>query len=332
MATAGVGLNMIVLSLVPSFAGAFAPRLSNMLPTGELSTRLLSSTESEDMQVSDVPAADEHDVHDNDPARYRLMKSLYKAQIAMAPDFFSTALPAVDDTLVTFHQICVDAVTVAPSTIPCAGKGLFAQRDLKRGTIVSLYPVHATGINFFDDGSSYWITLDEEDEKYFFKDTEGEKEANYLVYLLGNRSPEEGLNGAPFVDANPNRSPRPGWLAHYINDGAIITSNSERGVLDYLESSSAKENCAICPFGPSPLMAAVTTIDVKKGEELLTSYGSSYWLDDLCSSKEDWPAKTDSIVSVERGIAETMFSSMDRAAITYENEAEALEYVFEIHG
>jgi len=324
----GNGVKSTIIFLIPaSLAGAFTPR-GGYAPRfgGHPSAGRLLVAEDEQSPVSDVPAVP---IHDNDSAGHKLMGMLYKAQVAMAPDFFDTALPSVDDTLTAFHQDCVEAVAVGPSTIPGAGNGLFARRDLERGKVVSLYPVHATGINFFDDGSSHWLTLDAMDDEYFFKDAGEGDEANYLIYLLGNRPPEMDLDGAPFVDANPNRSPQPGWLTHYVNDGAIIESNSEQGVIDYLKSSDSLANCAICPFGPSPLLAAITTTDVKKGDELFTSYGSSYWLDALCSSREEWPDKTDPVLSLERELAETMFLSMDRACIAYGNEVSALEYSFE---
>ena len=63
-----------------------------------------------------------------------------------------------------------------------------------------------------------------------------------------------------------------------INDGAKITENTEKGVLDYYKKSKKEKNCIHIPFGPSPIMATVTTKKVKKGQELLTTYGGTYWL------------------------------------------------------
>ena len=49
------------------------------------------------------------------------------------------------------------------------------------------------------------------------------------------------------------------------------------------QSTQAK-NCIHIPFGPSPLLATITTKKVKKGQELFTSYGVVYWLGALSTT------------------------------------------------
>lgn len=90
--------------------------------------------------------------------------------------------------------------------------------------------------------------------------------------------------GALFVDANPHQPLIDGWMGHLVNDGAIVASSSEQSILDYYAATRAAKNCVHVPFGPSPIQATVTTRKVKKGQELFTTYGCSYWMDALMGS------------------------------------------------
>jgi hypothetical protein len=87
--------------------------------------------------------------------------------------------------------------------------------------------------------------------------------------------------GLLYIDVNPQRPLVPGWMSHLVNDGATVLFNTEQGVLDYYSASRTAKNCVHVPFGPAPILATVTTRKVKKGEELLTTYGCTYWLDAL---------------------------------------------------
>jgi len=96
---------------------------------------------------------------------------------------------------------------------------------------------------------------------------------------LAARASSAALAAAPvFLDANPGRAVSPGWVSHYINDGATVPSDDEDGVLAYYAGTTAAKNCVHVPFGPSPMLATVATRKIKKGEELFTSYGCVYWL------------------------------------------------------
>jgi hypothetical protein len=77
------------------------------------------------------------------------------------------------------------------------------------------------------------------------------------------------------VDGAADRFSSVGFDSHRINDGATVLSNTESGALSYYRASRNAANCAHVPFGPSPLLATVTTRKVQRGEELLTTYGCS---------------------------------------------------------
>lgn len=166
-------------------------------------------------------------------------------------------------------------VTVSQSSIPGAGMGLFAQEDIEAGTIISLYPVHGLGVDFGE--SSMVVGLDQRDQDYF----DNNPKDDYLLYLIGSRPLGKTTNMADvfgdaplFVDANPTRGPTtPHWLSNYINDGACVGTNTEQGIVDYYQLSRELKNCVLVPFGPSPIIASITTRDVSKGQELFTTYG-----------------------------------------------------------
>jgi len=164
---------------------------------------------------------------------------------------------------------CANAVFRAASSIPNAGQGLFANRDLPAGTIVSWYPVH--GFWWGDENGWDMVTLDGHEF-----DSSG-----YSMFLLGNRDilGYESLgSGELFIDADPNRQSPAAWQAHYLNDGScMMDKNTDESVKRYYETSYSRQNVLLLPVGPAPLIAAVTTRSVRAGEELHTCYGYSYW-------------------------------------------------------
>jgi hypothetical protein len=192
----------------------------------------------------------------------------------MTTEFFESS-----PVLSALHSQCVQRSEIKESSIPGAGRGLFAKNNIQKGTIVSFYPAHALGI---DDGLSPPLFRSlPHDEEYFQQHPCSE--SSYLHCtdqpLFQRTSILSPVVTVPlYLDVNPNRDRVGAWVSHLINDGAVVQSNSVRGILDYYHESGSKKNCIHIPWGPSPVMATVTTKKVKKGEELLTSYGGTYWL------------------------------------------------------
>jgi hypothetical protein len=252
-----------------------------------------------------------------------LSDALWNVNYIMNPEFWHA--PTTPAVLKSFYEETLTTGALAKeSTIPEAGLGLFAARDLEKGTIVALYPTHTLGINFFNGGSE-WVALDSDDQDYFMAASEND-EPNYSLFLLGNRKEEAEFDEAMIVDCNPNRPDLAGWMAHRINDGATVLSNDERGALLYLKQSVEKQNVVIAPYGPSPLLAAFTTRDVEEGEELFTSYGLSYWWD-ASFPKNEWVEKTDTIKSKEKLLFEK-YLYYSQAGL-YQREADALATIFD---
>lgn len=225
------------------------------------------------------------------------------------------------------------SVEVRPSSIAGAGNGLFATRNLKAGTLVSFYPAHCLGAEL--GGGEVWATA-EEDREYFAAHPHAS--SAYLhatdqpifgrpsVLQAARAGGEEG--SVCYLDVNPNRGVDAAWVSHYINDGATVEEGTEAGVTKYYGESKARKNCVHAPFGPSPILATVATRKIKKGEELLTSYGCVYWLGALATRQggaEDAPGMTGVIQSQIRESAEDLFRCMKSVRTTYAKEMEDLE-------
>ena len=251
-----------------------------------------------------------------------LRHGLATMNTVMSAEFFES-----DPVLKQFYSRITKSIEVKESSIAGAGMGLFAKKPMKANTIVSFYPAHALGI----DSESPFVTLDPGDETYFTNNPSSR--SSYLhctdqpifdrTSILGNQDPL-------YLDVNPQRDIVPGWVSQFINDGATVESNSESGVLEYYQASKRAKNCIHIPFGPSPIMATVTTKKVKKGEELLTSYGGTYWLGVwLDVHGEEGVDVTPAIQKEIRESANDLFGSMKNAKMVYGNQIEALKFVFD---
>lgn len=223
------------------------------------------------------------------------------------------------------------AVTCRESSISGAGKGIFAKQDIKPGVIVGFYPVHGIGVDF-DDVSSICFGATLKDQEYFDDDTADERQANYIQYLIGSRRLGEadfGTDTTLFVNVNPSHSDsNGGWIGHYINDGATVSTNSEVGMLDYYAASRQTKNCVHIPFGPAPLIATVTTRKVNKGEELFTSYGCLYWIENILKEGEECADITEAVQMEAKQTAQDLFSAMQSARTRYVNQQAELQETF----
>ena len=246
-----------------------------------------------------------------------LETNLSKMQNVMTSSFFNSSPP-----LKQLRSQCIKSIEVKPSSIPGAGLGLFAKKNIKASTIISFYPVHALGTEMDEE---IWVYNDDE----YFRDNPP-SQSSYLhatdqpifkrTSILTQEIPE--CKDIPtYLDCNPNQEYDALWASQYINDGAILTSNDEEGINTYYQNSKQKKNCIHVPFGPSPIMATITTKKVKKGEELFTSYGAVYWLGVLFDNTG--PDMTTKIQGQIRESAQDLFVAM-RNVEGYKSQCDAL--------
>jgi len=157
-------------------------------------------------------------------------------------------------------QQIADATRAADS--PRHGLGAFANAYLSADTVAAFYPVHSIGLG------TQRVTA-AGDEEYWREPCTTEYRA--LVFH------EDWAPGA-YVDASPERAHVAGWLAHLANDAATVgASATEAEICAYYEACAAACNCVMLPFGQ--VCALVTTRDVAEGDELLLSYGHTYWME-----------------------------------------------------
>ena len=184
-------------------------------------------------------------------------------------------------------------------------------------------------------------------------DRSDQQSSNYLHFLMGkrplapaavdnnndNNSNNNGGGEAPdtdyfqggllYIDVNPQRPLVPGWMSHLVNDGATVLVNTEQGVLDYYSASRAAKNCVHVPFGPSPILATVTTRKVKKGQELLTTYGCTYWLDALLQTPSITTDITDAIQEQATETARDILKCRQGVVVRRQNEVFELYEIFQ---
>ena len=237
-----------------------------------------------------------------------------------------------------FNRRRIRSVEVRESSVPGAGLGLFARENIKGGTIVAFYPAHVLGMTDAQGGgtvrrvgrdASGAVTSDRGGH-------EEDRDEAYLHHLLGKRllmgaDVARDLGGGTlFVDVDLGREAAPGFDAHRVNDGATVAANSEEGTLEYYRASRKAKNCVHVPFGPAPLLAAVATRKIKKGSELFTTYGCSYWLDVLMrqTGEAEETDMTDPIVAEAREVAMDVLKGMKGVAVTHASEAEELQAIF----
>ena len=247
-------------------------------------------------------------------------ETMWKMKVFQEHQDFLATRPKV---LRSLFKMCEESVEVATSSIPAAGNGLFASQNVKAGTIISMYPVHFMGVNFAD-GTSFM----QGPEGYDYT------KSKYVMSLIGNRPlldidlKEDFDDGMGFVDADPTRSVHKAWQCHFINDGAIIQKNTPESVVEYYCRSLPKQNAIFLPVGPAPFVAAVSTKDICKGDEIFTCYGRSYWLGLVEPDRELWSPRTEEIELIEQKIANAIEDASAYISSTYADEEEELQLAF----
>jgi hypothetical protein len=197
------------------------------------------------------------------------------------------------------------------------GTGLFACQDLPSGTLATLYPVHALGVGAnrleleFDDGRRCPRS---EDRPYAVE--------------IWHKSLQDW---APqmWIDADPRRL-IPGWLGHMANDAASCAGAAEEQILAYYEECARATNAVMVPYGHecAPLMCIVTTCDVAEGDELLLSYGHTYWITRGMGRPADGDELTPAVVAAGAAVTEPALAVQVAIETEYAPEIGRFEQLF----
>lgn len=204
----------------------------------------------------------------------------------------------------------------APS--PLHGTGLFASEPLEPGTVAALYPMHALG----DSSTCLTCDADGADAAHF-----GGGGADWPYRIDLPVSPRlEGWAEDLWIDSNPARDARAGWLGHLVNEGETCAGGSDEQIVDYYEATLARANCFLVPFGDTPLMCWATTKPVGAGEELLGVYGHDYWVARALGAV---PAYTERVLRAAREWKRAVGECRARVQAEYAEEVRAIEELFD---
>jgi len=206
---------------------------------------------------------------------------------------------------------------IGPSTVDGAGRGLFATEDIAKGELITFYPGDALLCEYseleIDDEEEEDFDeedIDFEDEDYY------DEEADYVeeVVLWGehvdtsDRLEEDevfdgivaenvppltsyaasvddvySVMGMPILDNNP------AYYGHFANDGAGhiaiqtgVADAARRGIEEiissYVSESVELSNARHKPIADGLHLGTFASKDIKKGEEVMVTYGPDYWM------------------------------------------------------
>jgi hypothetical protein len=159
---------------------------------------------------------------------------------------------------------------VGPSTIPQAGLGLFASRDIEQDELLTLYPGDALLIWNRDVGD-------------FGAGDVGVMFGNHIQGLYRDasrvstdeaRSYELKIRTGHSIVADPRLVDDSAYLGHMINDGSALMKNDNSSRTLYSRTTFDRHNAAFfvmegCHF------TTIATKKIPKGEEIFVSYGVS---------------------------------------------------------
>jgi len=204
----------------------------------------------------------------------------------------STRLPSLTAIL--------NKTRVDTSTIPNAGRGLFATRFIGKGEVITCYPGDAVLISKPSSVDDFDVEgEDEEEDDVWEGETviwgshvdlsdrwdedavfDGNKQQVPLTHYACAISNKYSVMGLPKLDENP------AYSGHFANDGAghiaLGQADPTRGVEESIASyviESVDASNAMHKEVDGLHMATVASRDINDGEEILVTYGPDYWME-----------------------------------------------------
>lgn len=192
---------------------------------------------------------------------------------------------------------------IADSTLPDAGRGLFATDRIPKGELITCYPGDALLCEYerdiaYDDGEEdceeeedyddelevilWGDHIDEndriDDDEVF--DGKGDGNPPLISYAASVDDEVYSVIGMPSLDQDP------AYYGHFANDGgghiALRGDHHGLGIEEmlslYVEKSVEVANAKHVPLGGGLHLGTVAMKDIEKDEEIFVSYGPEYWV------------------------------------------------------
>ena len=176
---------------------------------------------------------------------------------------------------------------VARSNIAEAGNGVFACRDIALGELVTLYPGDGVLVQA-DDAVARGD--DKSSTQWKIEEPDGSRRSTDESVLERGKDYEREVEsmGSVSVVGDPRLVGDPAYIGHIINDGVTCARDALRSA--YVTEAGLVCNVHQCSVHACHV-AIVATRDIRRGEELLMSYGARYWISRLSSSSADYEGR-----------------------------------------
>lgn len=183
--------------------------------------------------------------------------------------------------------------SIAPSSIRGAGQGLFADRDIEAGELITCYPGDAVLCWQYADHSAQYNS----EAQVYHSSHIASTEANALRFVNDLHSYELPASQTLSVLGDPLLLDDAAYLGHMANDGASAGQFSENegevgGLFDmmheeeekYNMDSAARVNAEHMSLEGCHMVTRALT-HICEGDEIFVTYGYRYWLSQIRSSR-----------------------------------------------
>ena len=220
--------------------------------------------------------------------RFHKVLEHYETTKEMSPDQVRQAMLRT-----RLENLTLNRCHVGPSTIPNAGQGLFASRDILKDEIITLYP---------GDALLAWNKAVGDfsgDVSVLFGKHVTNKDAARVI-SDDARNYEVKIDHYQSLVADPSLVHDAAYLAHLMNDGAACLEDSLVARSAYSQQTVNRYNAVLVPIGEGCHYAAVAAKDIAAHQEVFVSYGEGYWLsrlqkqqaaNDATTAGTKWPVK-----------------------------------------
>ena len=266
----------VVALLTPlTTVSSFAPSATIYQPRLRPQHRLSSTTTSDrDFDFDNIDDTTTEDDLTKEELLLRLseVRSYYRGRPEEGMTQEAVCLKLLSTRLRNLH---LNRSFVATSTIPNAGYGLFASRDIKDGELITLYPGDAVFSFEQDVGESSSGSIR---SVMFGAHTKPEHREIKRVLTHEARGYEMEINDYTSIVGDPMLGfSDTAYTGHFANDGGYLTKFDDAGRQAYKKETLERHNAAIFVLEGAH-MGMVATKAIQKGSEVFLSYGEGYWL------------------------------------------------------